>query len=193
MELRRLYKNVTQWQFALSSFIFVLFYINLDYILYAFDPEAVAVMRRLFLLLGLGKLIDNLFRMGSEILLLSRYFSWSIIGGVLLPLGIWANYRLISLLGIYGASIATGVVLLLGGSVSCLVVWKKLRVHPWSWQLIGWGFATALAMGCSALLPDGVIGAVAGTVVGCGVFLGTSYCIRFVGEKNKEPNHSTRN
>ena len=151
--LNDLYKHVTHWQFVLTSLCFVLLYTYIDCILYAFPADTVAVMKQLFLLLGIAKLIDNLFRMGSEILLLSRYFMWSIVSGGLVLLGTFANYRLILSMGMYGASLATGMTLLIGGSISSGLIWHRLGIHPWSWSLLCWIGITLVVLGTLVIVP----------------------------------------
>lgn len=153
LALSKLYKHVTQWQFFLTSVCFTLLYTYMDYLLYVFPKEVVSMMKPLFLFLGSAKLLDNLFRMGSEILLLSRYFMWSLVGGGLLVVGTLMNYYMIQATGMYGASIATGITLLLGGGISCSVIWYRFHMHPWSWQLLGWIGVTLTGLGGQTFLP----------------------------------------
>lgn len=134
-----LYKKVTRWQFIVTGICFILLYSCIDYILVAFPKEVVSEMKQIFFFLGIAKLLDSLCRMASEILLLSRHFIWATLSGALLVFGTIANYYMINEMGVQGAPLATVLMLLLGGGINALIVWKKLGLHPLSWKLLYWG------------------------------------------------------
>ncbi|MEM7361786.1 MAG: hypothetical protein AAF335_02120 [Bacteroidota bacterium] len=136
--LHSLYQSTTCWQFASTGLCFLLLYTWFDYLLGAFSPQAIEQMKWLFLLLGIAKLFDTLFRMGSEILLLSPYFVWATVSALLVLLGTLGNYYLIYAIGVEGAPIATVLTLVIGGTISSYVLWRKLGLHPFSWQLLAW-------------------------------------------------------
>ena len=110
-------------------------------------------MKKLFLLLGTAKLLDTLFRMGSEILLLSRYFMWTTISALLVLLGTLGNYYLIHAIGVEGAPLATMVTLLIGGAISTYVLWKKLALHPFSRPLLAWVMLVFALLATLYMLP----------------------------------------
>ena len=177
-DLQKVYKEVTYWQFASSTLCFMILYTYIDYLLFAFSKEDLAIMKGLFLCIGLSKLIDNIFRLGSEIVILSPYFTWGIVNALLLLLGIGNNYFMIRWIGVLGASIATGMTLLLGGGFSLFLIWYKLKINPWSVQLawaIGITLLGILAIHCLPICSSAYVDILMRTT-----FLSLFFCSTFV-------------
>lgn len=130
--LQQLYQRGTQWQLAWTSFLCTLFYLGADLWFYSLPSESLYLMKLLFLVIGLGKLIDSFFRLGHEVLLFSRHFLWSLLSTFLVVVGVLGNYFFIRYIGVLGASCATALFFALSGGVSGWLVQQRFGLFPWS-------------------------------------------------------------
>lgn len=130
--LTNLYLSVSQQQLLIGSIIFLLIWNNID-LVFHFIPngEIYRQGKWVFLILGIGKLIDLSFSFGNSIIRYSKYYVWSLAYTFLVTiLAIWLNSLLIPRLGMEGAATATLLTFVLTYTFQQLVIWGKMRLSP---------------------------------------------------------------
>ncbi len=87
--------------------------------------------RYLFLLIALGRLVDMLLSMNSEIISYSRHYRYNFYFIIVLAIAnIIMNYYLINEYQILGAAISTFIAFLLYNLLKSGLIWQALKIHP---------------------------------------------------------------
>lgn len=136
--LSELYLSVSQQQLLIGSILFLLIWNNID-LVFRFIPNGAVYSQGkwVFLLLGIGKLIDLSFSFGNSIIRYSKYYVWSLAYTFLVTiLSIWLNSLLIPRLGMEGAATATVLTFVLTYTFQQIVLWTKMRLSPLHTDLI---------------------------------------------------------
>lgn len=133
-EVNRLVRQVSLHQLLVSSAIFVLIWINLD-TLYAFIPNGASYAggAGVVMMMGMAKVFNSSFSMGTDVLNYSRHYSRSLVFIAVLTLSaIVLNGRLIEVWSITGAAAATLFSYLIYFLLLLGYLWLRLRVSLFS-------------------------------------------------------------
>ncbi len=133
-EVNRLTRQVSLHQLMVSLAIFYIIWINLN-TLYAFIPNGASYAggAGVVLLLGLAKVVNSSFSIGTDVLNYSRYYSRSLLFITLLTLSaIGFNTWLIGLWGIDGSAAATLISYAIYFTVLLGYLWLRVRVSLFS-------------------------------------------------------------
>lgn len=156
VEVRRLYEQVASYQLLSSLIIYLAIYVSIDsLILLMPNAEAYQGSRDVFIVLGVGKLIEVYFTACHPIINTSKYYQWSLyytLFSVLVAL--IGSIYFVSLWGTVGAAVATVTTTLLGYALLQFVVWKRIGLHPISPRLVKILSLGLLLWGGSFVLPE---------------------------------------
>lgn len=133
-EIQNLYRKTSLVQLILGGVLFALIFLNIDGF-YALIPNGELYQdgKWVVFFIGLGKWFAIATGANIEILQLSPYYRHSLwIRFVLLSSAVVTNFIFIPLFGIIGAAIATSITYFLNNSILSFLVWKKLRIHPFT-------------------------------------------------------------
>lgn len=133
-QVNTLARQVSLHQLLVSTFIFVLIWINID-TLFALIPNGSQYVggKWVVFILGLAKVLNSSFSVGTDVLNFSSRYSRSLLFIALLTLAaILFNQLLIPLLGIAGAATATLAAYLLYFLLLHGYLWRTLKVNVFS-------------------------------------------------------------
>lgn len=133
-EIENIYKKVALNQLIIGALLLLGIWANLENI-FALVPkgEIFEAGALVVLVIGFGKLMDMVFGPSSEIIVLSKYYSFNIV--VVLALAIMVvvlNLLLIPLYGITGAAIGSAVALFLFNFIKFLFIYIRFKLQPFS-------------------------------------------------------------
>lgn len=134
LKLQDLYKKVALYQLFVGGFIFLLIWVNIDFI-FTIIPNSQIYSQGKWVVfyLGLSKLVEITFNFGNSVIRYSRYYYYTILITFLLTiLTILTNNYFIPLLGMTGASIATLITCFISYTISQFIIKIKLGVSPFS-------------------------------------------------------------
>ncbi|MDO4789464.1 MAG: lipopolysaccharide biosynthesis protein [Porphyromonas sp.] len=133
-KLQDLYKKVSLYQLFVGGFIFLLIWVNIDFIFTIIpNSEIYSQGKWVVFYLGLSKIVEITFNFGNSVIRYSRYYYYTILITFLLTiLTILTNNYFIPLLGMKGASIATLITCLISYTISQIIIKIKLQVSPFS-------------------------------------------------------------
>ena len=130
--LKSLYLSVSQQQLLVGSIIFLVIWNNID-LVFELIPNG-DIYRQgkwVFLILGIGKLIDLSFSFGNSIIRYSKHYVWSLAYTFLVTLlSVWLNLLLIPRLGMEGAATATVLTFCLTYTFQQIVLWRTMKLSP---------------------------------------------------------------
>lgn len=144
------YRKASINQGIVGGLIFLLILINLDNI-FGIMPkgESFAQGRNVFILVGLAKLSNMFFSLGSEIISISRIYRYNVILAILLGmLTVISNLLLIPLYGIDGAAMATLISFIIYDIIKFTLVKYHLNIQPFNKKTL---LAIALIAVCIAV------------------------------------------
>ena len=154
-EAKRLHRKVSLTEFVISSFLFVLMWVNIDNI-FSIMPngEVYRAGKWVVFFIGLSKVVIALLQFGSTLIGFSRYYHWTLyFVFILTGLGIVSNWLFIPLWGISGAAIATLVTCCVSLAFQQWIVMWKIRSNPFSAGTLKMAVVIGLLFGLDALLP----------------------------------------
>ena len=133
-EVNRLVREVSLHQLLVSLLIFYLIWINLDaFFVLLPEGDRYAGGAIVVLLLGLAKVVNSSFSIGTDVLNFSRHYRIGLIFiGVLTALNIVLNSTLIGVWGIGGSAASTLLAYIVYFTLMLAYVWRKLRVSLFS-------------------------------------------------------------
>ena len=149
----RLCRSVSLHQLLASSFIFLIIWINID-LLFQLIPNGSKYVdgKWVVLLLGLSRLVNSTLSVGVTVLNYSKQYYYSLLFTFILTVSaIFLNVRLIPIFGMSGAAAASLCSYLLYFALLLWVVWKCIRVSPFSanqWKVLA---VALLLLGLNAL------------------------------------------
>lgn len=154
-DIRTIYQKTSINQFIVGGLILIGIWANLPN-LFALMPkgEIYEAGKYVVLIIGLGKLLDMLFGPSSEIIVLSKYYSFNIVLIILLAASIIvANNLLIPRYGIDGAAIGSALALVLFNVLKYIFIYARLKMQPFSMATLKVMGIAAIAIGCNYLIP----------------------------------------
>lgn len=134
LEVYNMTKNVALHQFLASTFIFFMIWINID-LIYNVIPNGNVYDEAKFvvLILSLVKIINTSLNVGATILSYSKYYYYSLLFTIILTVtAIFMNVKLIPLLGMEGAALASLISYIVYYLCLLTFVNWKIKVSPLS-------------------------------------------------------------
>lgn len=112
--------------------MFILIACNLDNLIALF-PAGYEVMKPIIMILMLGRLVDMMTGLNTELIALTEYYKFNFrISIVLLVLVIMLNRIFIPVYSIYGAAWSTTCALIIFNISKAIFLWKKMNLHPFT-------------------------------------------------------------
>ena len=131
----------------ISSFILLLIVMNIQEFMFLLG-EKFGQIKYVILILGIAKIYEIINALNSNIIIISKYYKYDIIFQVAqLIITVISNLIFIPIYGINGAALATGITIVLNTTVKGLFVYKKYKLHPYSYNTL----KVMLIMACSIL------------------------------------------
>jgi len=129
-----LYKKTSLNLFIFGSILFIVLWINInDLFLIIPKGEIYQAGEIVLFIILIGRLVDLLSGINSEIILYSKYYRYTILFTLLLGLlTVITNIIFIPIYGILGAAIATLLSLIVFIIAKIIFVWIKFKIHPFS-------------------------------------------------------------
>ncbi len=154
-DIQKIYQKTSINQFIVGGLILIGIWANLHNI-FALMPKGdiYEAGKYVVLIIGFGKLLDMMFGPSSEIIVLSKYYSFNIILILLLAVSIVvANNLLIPHYGINGAAIGSAMALIMFNLLKFIFVYVKLKMQPLSMATFKVLAIGLIAVGCNYLIP----------------------------------------
>ncbi len=132
--LNQLYKKSSTNQMLLTTFVFVLLWINIDNV-FKIMPNGYLYQSGVWVMffIGLSKVFDAATGINIVIINNSKYYYFGLFVVFFLATNaIVLNYYLIPMYGITGAAITTASSILLSNILYVIFVWTKFRIHPFT-------------------------------------------------------------
>ncbi|MEQ8424881.1 MAG: polysaccharide biosynthesis C-terminal domain-containing protein, partial [Cyclobacteriaceae bacterium] len=154
-DIRSIYKKTSINQFIVGGLILIGIWANLPNIFLLMPKgEIYEAGKYVVLIIGFGKLLDMVFGPSSEIIVLSKYYSFNIVLIVLLATSIIvANNLLIPRYGIDGAAIGSALALILFNVLKYIFIYVKLKMQPFSLATLKVLAIVVIAIGSNYLVP----------------------------------------
>lgn len=178
-------KNVALHQFIAGSFVFLLVWINIDFL---FDLLPNGEIYRLgkwaVLILSMGRLVYSTLGVTTTVLSYSKYYYYSLIFTILLTgMSIGLNEWLVPRWDINGGALASVVSYMLYFFLLIAFIKKKIGVQPFSGKMfpvlavvlalfaVNWGWSTWLSPWFSGLFSKPIFGLLIDAVLKTSIFL----------------------
>ncbi|MBK5277409.1 MAG: oligosaccharide flippase family protein [Bacteroidia bacterium] len=154
-DIQTLYQKTAINQFIIGALILIGVWANLDNIFQLIPKsEIYEAGKYVVMIVGFGKLVDMIFGPSSEIIVLSKYYSFNILLIILLAGSIvFANNLLIPVYGINGAAIGAALALIFFNFTKFLFIWATLKLQPFSFGTIKIFLITVVAVAINLVLP----------------------------------------
>ncbi|GAA0871074.1 hypothetical protein GCM10009117_02190 [Gangjinia marincola] len=151
--LAKLYHQSSINLLIISGLVFLLIICNVEQLYQLIPPEYELVLG-IIILLGAIKLYDSILGNNNSILFNSDYYRMVLLFGVVLALVAFIlNILFIPQFGIMGAALATFLAIFLYNTVKLIFVYKKFKMHPFTyktgWSLVVIGLFSGLFLGWS--------------------------------------------
>ena len=146
--IKKIYQRATFQQAFLASTVFVACTYNISYVLGTSGGS-------LLLLLGIGKVVKNIFSTSLLLLVLSPFFRGTIYLFVGFLPSLAANYFFIQKWHRYGAACGMLLGITLLGIIAAHQVWRKMRLHPFSKEVVYIIFLLGIFLSFAHRLPAG--------------------------------------
>jgi len=133
-KINELYKKTSINLFIFGSILFLLLWANIDDIFVLIPKGDIYGAGKIVLFLFLlGRLLDLLSGINSEIILYSKYYKYSLVFMVFLGIiTVITNLIFIPVYGILGAAVATLLSIVIYMLARIVFVWVKFKIHPFS-------------------------------------------------------------
>jgi O-antigen/teichoic acid export membrane protein len=154
-DVASLYRKTAVNQMIIGSLILLGVWINLGNI-FQLMPNGThyEIGKWVVIIIGFGKLTDMAFGPSSEIIVLSRYYTFNILLILILAaLVIVSNNLLIPRYGIEGAAWGSAFALISFNAIKYIFIYIKFRIHPFSMATLKIIFATIITLLVNELLP----------------------------------------
>jgi len=152
-EVNIIYKKSSVNQLLVGSLIYIGVSANLQNLFMILPPDYRGG-ELVVLVIGAAFLFDMATGVNGSILLSSKYYRYNLYFNLILVVtAIAANYFLIPILGILGASIATASSILFYNSIKFFFVWRKLKLQPFTKETVYILILSAVLFGISYAVP----------------------------------------
>lgn len=132
-QLSTLVKQASLNQLVLALLVFGLIWINIDSI-FKIIPNGnyYNTGKMVVLIIGIAKIWESMISVMGVVVSNSNFYVLGFINSIIsIIVAVGANLLLIPIFGINGAALATFFTIVISTITSMLIVWFKLRIHPW--------------------------------------------------------------
>jgi len=154
-EVANYYKQTSINQLVIGSLLLLGVWANLDSI-YAIMPNSEVYQSgfNVVLIIGLGKLVDMLFGVNGEIIVLSKYYKFNVATVAFLAIAIViGNLLLIPTYGIEGAAASSLAAMVLFNLIKFVFVYVKFGIQPFSVNTLKFIVVIAIVVLLNLILP----------------------------------------
>jgi len=136
LSINKLYKQVSVNQMIVGTLLLIGIIVNVDSVFQLIPNNAIyKTGLNVVFIIGLAKLIDMIFSINSEIILMSEYYRYNVLFSFLIGIFcVLLNWIFIRQMGIDGAALATGSCLLFFNVVKLVFLKIKLNLWPFTWS-----------------------------------------------------------
>lgn len=133
-KIKELYQKTSINLFIFGTILFLLLWANIDDIFILMPKgEIYSAGKTVLFLFLIGRLLDLLSGINSEIILYSQYYKYSLVFMIFLGIiTVITNLIFIPIYGILGAAIATLLSITIYMLARIVFVWVKFKIHPFS-------------------------------------------------------------
>ncbi len=133
-EINNVYKKGSTNLLLIGAFVFLgIWYLIDDIIRLSSNPDSFVDARMIFLFLGIGKLVDMMTSVNSQIIIFSKKYKYNLLFlGLLAISNLSLNYYLIPKYGILGAAIATSISLIIYNIMKMSFIYLVYGMHPFT-------------------------------------------------------------
>jgi O-antigen/teichoic acid export membrane protein len=134
IEIDTIYKKASVNLFMIGSLLFLgIWYLIDDLISLSTNPESFINARMIFFFLGIGKLIDMITSVNTQIIVYSEKYKFNLLFlSILAVSNIILNFIMIPRYGIVGAAIATTISMVAYNIMKVVFIYKSFNLHPFS-------------------------------------------------------------
>ncbi len=131
-KMRDLYQKVSSISLVLGLGMFLMAWLNIDFLFSFLKPEFQSGIW-IFFMLMMGRLLDMYFGLNGAIFTTSKKYRYELIFTMILIGSVYGlNLLLIPDLGAAGAAISTSIALIIFNLGRLIFVWKIYRIHPFT-------------------------------------------------------------
>lgn len=153
-EIKVLYQKTAINQFLIGGTIFILIWCGIESI-FSLQKEEYAQGKNILLILGAARSLSMISGVNAQIISISKYFRYDTI--TIFCLGVFtviSNWVLIPRWGVFGASVATGLSIVLFDLIRILIVYKKVGIHPFTNKTLRLVFIFCITILLLLILPN---------------------------------------
>lgn len=135
-EVSKIMKQLSLNQFLLGCIIFMIIWMNIDN-LFQIMPQGDIYQKGKFVvfIIAIGRLFDLISASCGPVLANSRYYFFGLMNyATAVIVSLTANLLLIPIFGIEGAALSTIITFILNYTVALVIIYKKMHIHPFSWN-----------------------------------------------------------
>lgn len=149
----RLYKRTSLINMFIGCYLFLVMIIGLDS-LFSLMPQDFKDGRFVIIIVGASRLLDMITGLNGYIMITSRYYRMDLLFNLgLVATAIVLNAVLIPPYGIVGAALATAIALGMSNVFRVVFLWIRLKLHPFSKEMLTLALLSILAYLVQLLLP----------------------------------------
>lgn len=155
-EIKKIYQKSALYQFLAGVFFLTGIWSCIDDV-FALIPngERYVSGKYVVLVLGIGKLVDLVTGINQIVIGYSRYFRFNLYAMLALAVfNVLCNLIFIPIFHIVGAALATMSSLILFNVLKLGFIYKKIRIHPFSWPIAKVMLLGAIAYTIACFIPD---------------------------------------
>jgi O-antigen/teichoic acid export membrane protein len=131
-KMKELYQKVSSISLVIGLFMFLLVWLNIDFLFSFLKPEFVSGIW-IFLTIMIGRLIDMYFGLNGAIFTTSKKYRYEIIFTAILIGTVYGlNLWFIPIWGAVGAAISTSIALIVFNFGRLIFVWAIYKIHPFT-------------------------------------------------------------
>lgn len=144
-KMEKLYHSASNSSLVIGGTLFLLLWVNIDSI-FLFMPQEYAIGKKVFLLLGMGRLFDVASGLNGVILLTSKKYRYDLFFTIgLVVFTVISNYLLIPIFGMNGAALASMATLVLYNLLRIVFIQVHFKIQPFLWKQLWVPFIILLA------------------------------------------------
>ena len=147
-KMKELYKKVSSVSLVLGLAMFILVWVNIDFLFSFLKPEFKEGIWVFFFIM-MGRLVDMFFGLNGAIFTTSKKYKYELIFTIMLILVVYLlNLVMIPKWGMTGAAISTSIALILFNLGRLIFIWIVYKIHPFTrnqFVVIGLGIVALLA------------------------------------------------
>jgi O-antigen/teichoic acid export membrane protein len=152
--IEMIYKKTSLHLFLMGSIIFTFIFSNIDNIIKMIPDDYTTIKYTVFFL-GIAKIVDMVFSVNNNILVLSPYYRYNLVFSIILiGITIMLNFVFIPPFGITGTAISTLIVIVVFNLLKFNMIKRKYKIHPFHGNTVNVLLFMAIIFCISLLIPN---------------------------------------